>query len=109
MLVVDLLHEFELGVWKAIFTHLLRILYARGNDQIQKLNRRQVDQHTYAVNESNGLTDRLRFREVPTFGNGTIRRFANNVSAMNKLAGRDFEDILQVPSPPIKYTLLCPH
>ncbi len=28
MLVVDLLHEFELGVWKAIFTHLIRVLYA---------------------------------------------------------------------------------
>ncbi|KAL1712617.1 hypothetical protein EV715DRAFT_267796 [Schizophyllum commune] len=28
MLVVDLMHEFELGVWKAIFTHLIRILYA---------------------------------------------------------------------------------
>ncbi|KAL1658266.1 hypothetical protein GGF50DRAFT_131811 [Schizophyllum commune] len=28
MLVVDLLHEFELGVWKATFTHLIRILYA---------------------------------------------------------------------------------
>ena len=26
MLVVDLLHEFELGVWKAVFIHLLRIL-----------------------------------------------------------------------------------
>lgn len=26
MLVVDLLHEFELGVWKAVFTHLLRIV-----------------------------------------------------------------------------------
>jgi len=23
MLVVDLMHEFELGVWKAIFVHLL--------------------------------------------------------------------------------------
>ena len=28
MLVVDLLHEFGLGVWKALFTHLIRILYA---------------------------------------------------------------------------------
>ncbi|ETW76907.1 hypothetical protein HETIRDRAFT_328118 [Heterobasidion irregulare TC 32-1] len=28
LFVVDLLHEFELGVWKAIFTHLLRILWA---------------------------------------------------------------------------------
>ena len=26
MLVIDLLHEFELGVWKAIFAHLLRLL-----------------------------------------------------------------------------------
>src|SRR4051794_31754507 len=26
MLVVDLLHEFELGVWKAVFTHLMRLL-----------------------------------------------------------------------------------
>ncbi|KAF8834077.1 hypothetical protein BDN67DRAFT_992731 [Paxillus ammoniavirescens] len=26
MLVIDILHEFELGVWKAIFIHLLRIL-----------------------------------------------------------------------------------
>ena len=28
MLVVDLLHEFELGMWKAVFTHLICILYA---------------------------------------------------------------------------------
>jgi hypothetical protein len=28
MLVVDLLHEFELGIWKSIFTQLIRILYA---------------------------------------------------------------------------------
>ena len=37
-----------------------------------------------------------RFCEVPTFGRDTIRRFGGNVSAMKKLAGRDFEDILQV-------------
>lgn len=40
MFVVDLLHEFELGVWKAIFTHLLRVLYAEGSDSIQTLNKR---------------------------------------------------------------------
>ena len=28
MLVIDLLHEFELGVWKAIFKHLICLLYA---------------------------------------------------------------------------------
>ena len=30
MLVVDLLHEFELGVWKSLFMHLIRLLYAAG-------------------------------------------------------------------------------
>ncbi|TFK47770.1 hypothetical protein OE88DRAFT_1714347 [Heliocybe sulcata] len=38
VLVIDLLHEFELGVWKATFTHLLQILYAQGDDAIQRLN-----------------------------------------------------------------------
>jgi hypothetical protein len=33
-LVVDLMHEFELGVWKALFIHLIRILEA--HDRIQK-------------------------------------------------------------------------
>lgn len=28
MLVVDLMHEFELGIWKATFTHFMRVLYA---------------------------------------------------------------------------------
>jgi len=42
-----------------------------------------------------------RFRQVPTFGDGVIRAFANNTSEMKKLAARDFEDILQViPSSP---------
>jgi hypothetical protein len=40
MFIVDLLHEFELGVWKAVFTHLMRILYAAGDDCIQRLNKR---------------------------------------------------------------------
>ena len=38
----------------------------------------------------------LRFRDVPTFGRGTIRRFTDDISDMKKLAGRDFKDILQV-------------
>ncbi|KIK81973.1 hypothetical protein PAXRUDRAFT_154816 [Paxillus rubicundulus Ve08.2h10] len=29
-LVVDLLHKFELGVWKAVFMHLMPILFAHG-------------------------------------------------------------------------------
>jgi hypothetical protein len=43
---------------------------------------------------------------VATFGRGTIRRFGNNVSGMKKLAGRDFEDILQVCSEIIFYLFM---
>ena len=28
MMVIDFMHEVELGVWKALFAHLIRILYA---------------------------------------------------------------------------------
>ena len=40
MLVVDLLHEFELGVWKAIFIHLLRILETLKQLQISEMDKR---------------------------------------------------------------------
>jgi hypothetical protein len=44
MLVVDLLHEFELGVWKALFTHLIRILHAAAphGGLVAELDRRYV-------------------------------------------------------------------
>ena len=32
MLVVDFMHEFELGIWKSFFTHLIRILYTAQPD-----------------------------------------------------------------------------
>ncbi len=37
-----------------------------------------------------------RFREVPSFGRDSIRRFTNNVSELNKLGARDYENLLQV-------------
>ena len=37
MLVVDLLHEFELGVWKNLFIQLIRLLYAAGKDGSEAL------------------------------------------------------------------------
>lgn len=36
------------------------------------------------------------FRQVPSFGGDTIRRFVNNVSELKKMAARDFENLLQV-------------
>jgi hypothetical protein len=38
----------------------------------------------------------FRFRQVPTFGRYTIRRFRNDVAAMKKLTGRDLKDALLV-------------
>ena len=32
MLVVDFMHEFELGVWKSLFIHLICVLYAAAQD-----------------------------------------------------------------------------
>ncbi|KAJ3825180.1 hypothetical protein F5880DRAFT_1611327 [Lentinula raphanica] len=81
MLVVDLLHEIELGVWRTLFTHLIRMLYATprtGADLVALLDR--------------------RFRQIPAFGT-TIRRFSGNPSEMKKLAARDFEDLLQCAIP----------
>lgn len=40
--VVDLMHEFELGVWKAVFIHLLRILDCQDEGLKHELDRRQV-------------------------------------------------------------------
>jgi hypothetical protein len=44
MLVVDLMHEFELGVWKRIFAHLIRLLYAAApaGRLVTELDRRYV-------------------------------------------------------------------
>jgi len=40
MLLVDLMHEFELGVWRALFIHLLRILNSVNKDLVHELDRR---------------------------------------------------------------------
>ncbi|KAI0263908.1 hypothetical protein BC834DRAFT_970987 [Gloeopeniophorella convolvens] len=89
LFVPDLLHEFELGVWKNTFIHLMRCLYDRGEDALAELNR--------------------RYRLVPTFGRGTIRRFAKNASGMKKLAARDFEDLLQCAMPVFEGLFPSPH
>ncbi|KAH9051702.1 hypothetical protein EDB87DRAFT_1571188, partial [Lactarius vividus] len=75
-LVVNIMHEFELGVWKALLTHLVRIMHSCGATTVQEFNH--------------------RFRQISSFGASTICRFTHNVADMKKLAAWDFEDILQV-------------
>ena len=46
MMVVDLMHEFELGVWKTLLTHLVCILHAASNRPgalADELNARYVE------------------------------------------------------------------
>ncbi|KAG8945266.1 hypothetical protein FRC04_001106 [Tulasnella sp. 424] len=77
ILTVDLLHEFELGVWKAVFTHLVRLLYALGQTVVDRFNE--------------------RFRKIGNFGRATIRSFAfMNVTDMKNWAARTYEDCLQL-------------
>lgn len=40
MLLPDLMHEFELGVWRAVFIHLLRILQSVDENLLIELDRR---------------------------------------------------------------------
>ncbi|KAJ3816999.1 hypothetical protein F5880DRAFT_1618699 [Lentinula raphanica] len=75
LFVNDILHEVEVGTFKDLITHLIRMCHTMGKDTVQELNQ--------------------RFRNVPTFGRGTIRRFVDNVSELKKMAARDFEDLLQ--------------
>jgi hypothetical protein len=37
-----------------------------------------------------------RYRELPSFGRDTIRRFSSNSSEMKKMTAHDFENLLQV-------------
>ncbi|KAG8971132.1 hypothetical protein FRC05_011501 [Tulasnella sp. 425] len=76
ILVVDLMHKFELGVWKAVLVHLIWMLYTLGKD---------------AVNEFNH-----QFRTIGNFGRSTLRSFAYmNVTDLKNWAARTYEDCLQ--------------
>ncbi|KAI6104250.1 hypothetical protein F5141DRAFT_1065063 [Pisolithus sp. B1] len=39
LFIPDFMHEFKLGVWKAILTHLIQIIYKVGDDCIQEFNK----------------------------------------------------------------------
>ncbi|KAJ7053101.1 hypothetical protein C8F01DRAFT_1330682 [Mycena amicta] len=79
LLAVDLLHEFELGVWKSLMIHLVRMCVLFGPQTVRKLDQ--------------------RYRAIRPFGRSVIRRFRNNVSEMKNFAARDFEDLLQCAEP----------
>ena len=93
MLTVDLLHEVELGVWKALLTHLIRMLNFCGADKVREFDERYASLYMDTLEQPR--LPPTSFRMVAAFGD-KIRRFEGNVSDMKRLAGHDFEDILQV-------------
>ncbi|KAH6881005.1 hypothetical protein BKA70DRAFT_1342256 [Coprinopsis sp. MPI-PUGE-AT-0042] len=89
-LVVDLMHEFEIGVWKGLYMHLLRLLEAFGKqDLISELDE--------------------RYRHIPSFGRDTIRKFSKNASECKRRAARDYEDLLQCSIAAFEGLLPSPH
>ena len=42
MFVPDILHEFELGVWKGTFNHIVRLIHAQGDAAVKEFDRRYV-------------------------------------------------------------------
>ncbi|KAK7440945.1 hypothetical protein VKT23_016721 [Stygiomarasmius scandens] len=85
MLVVDLLHEVEIGTWKSILLHILRILEAFEKSMVDELD--------------------SRYQQVPPFGRETIR----NVSELKRTTAREFEDYLQTALACIESLLPKPH
>ena len=47
ILTVNLMHDFKLGVFKLVFRHLLHLLYAINQDDIELLNTRSVFMSTH--------------------------------------------------------------
>ncbi|KAH6896204.1 hypothetical protein BKA70DRAFT_1438689 [Coprinopsis sp. MPI-PUGE-AT-0042] len=88
LIVSDPLHEFELGVWKNLLTHLTRLLEAFGPEAIHTLDQ--------------------RYREMPPFGR-SIRKFHHNVSNMARRTGHDYEDALQCAIPAFDLLFPEPH
>lgn len=88
------MHEFELGVWKSVFIHLIRMLDSLGPDIKADFNARFFIQLPFICSCSYAWFA-ARFRALGTFGIDTIRRFYDDVTEMKKLAARDYEDILQ--------------
>jgi hypothetical protein len=43
MFVVDLMHEFELGIWRALLIHLLQILNTSNKSLMDELDKRYVN------------------------------------------------------------------
>lgn len=98
---MDILHEFEIGVWKKLFVHLIRILesLSRGRSAATLSAELNLRWGVNAFGLGLFIDASVRYRSVPSFGRDTVRKFPLNVSEMKRKAARDYEDLLQVSLP----------
>ncbi|KAI0739819.1 hypothetical protein C8Q80DRAFT_1274845 [Daedaleopsis nitida] len=78
----DMMHEFELGVWRGIFDHLVRLLHTQGDNVVKEFNHRMC--------------------LMPEWGRDRIRRFYDGVSTRKRMAAHDYEAYLIVMLPVIE-------
>ncbi|KIK21699.1 hypothetical protein PISMIDRAFT_34736, partial [Pisolithus microcarpus 441] len=77
MFTVDLLHEFELGVFKSVFRHLLHFISKTVGLALS---------HYYCP---------ISFCDICSFGKGSIQQFPPDVSEMCQHAAWHFKNVLQ--------------
>lgn len=65
MFVIDLMHEVELGGWRSLLIHLLRILQAAGPGLLHKLDERYIGQLVPAQSiNTHSLADSDKFQHL---------------------------------------------
>jgi hypothetical protein len=66
MLVIDFMHECELGTWKALFTHLIRLLYSLpgGSQLVATFDRRYAEFVLFFNPQFILAVDSARFRPL---------------------------------------------
>ena len=100
MFLPDFMHEVELGSWRTIFIHSLRIVEAHGGPNlIAELDRRCVVISIHLMNGVLTHKHQLRqcsYRQIPSFGRDTVRRFCSNCSELKNMTAREYENLLQV-------------
>jgi len=96
MFVVDLMHKVKLGIWRALFIHLLRILNAVGRTLVDELDHQYVTHLLWVIVQVICMYQAHRFWQLPTFGHDAIWQFSSNISELKRLITWYFEDILQV-------------
>ena len=92
---VDFLHEVELGVWKSLLEHLLRILDAQDESLKHEFDRRSVYVSDPYVSLCL-LTAVVRCRLLPPFGQEIIRKIYTNRSELSKMTAHEYAELLKV-------------